>query len=253
MFRITSKLVATALPLALAACGTSAAAPTTHPAAITHAAASGNPPKVDPANFTHPVENPWFPLRPGQVARYKGENEGTPAVDVLTVTSKTKDIQGVKTTVVDDRLYLNGKLGETTEDWYAQDNKGNVWYFGEDTATLDPATGHVKSRDGSFQSGVNGAAAGIFLGGDLKVGQTGQQEYYKGHAEDHYKVVGLNEPVSVPFVSTRHALKTEETSPLEPGVLDNKFYVRGIGTVVEKTVKGGNELFKLVAFKKGKM
>ena len=52
-------------------------------------------------------------------------------------------------------------------------------------------------------------------------------------------------------MSSKRALKTKETTPLEPGVVDAKFYVRGIGTVKEATVKGGTEHFELVSFKKG--
>jgi hypothetical protein len=71
------------------------------------------------------------------------------------------------------------------------------------------------------------------------VGQTGRQEYYKGHAEDHFKVIGLYRTVAAP--GTRNALLTEETTPLEPGTVDHKLYVRGIGTVLELTVRGGSE------------
>ncbi len=51
----------------------------------------------------------------------------------------------------------------------------------------------------------------------------------------------------MPYGSFRHALKTEETTALEPGVIDNKFYVRGIGEVVETSVTGPLEQLQLVA------
>ena len=84
-----------------------------------------------------------------------------------------------------------------------------------------------------------------------KAGQTAVQEYYKGHAEDHFRVLSLSASVRVPFVATKRALLTKEWTPLEPGVLDHKFYVRGIGMVKETTVKGPRETNALVSVKPG--
>ena len=86
---------------------------------------------------------------------------------MLRVTNRTKLIQGARCTVVDDRLYLHGRLEERTTDWYAQDEKGNVWYFGEDTAELDKH-GRVTSTEGSWQAGVDGARAGIYMPAEPK-------------------------------------------------------------------------------------
>jgi len=67
-----------------------------------------------------------------------------------------------------------------------------------------------------------------------------------------FATVSLRTPVSVPYISTRRAMLTEEWTPLEPGVLDHKLYVRGVGTVLEQTVKGGDERAALVSFKPGR-
>jgi hypothetical protein len=202
-----------------------------------------------PGDFVSRVDNPWFPLRPGTVYVYRGGDKGQPSRDVLTVTHATKVIQGIRATVIDDRVYLRGRLAERTKDWYAQDKAGNVWYLGEDTATLD-AGGKVKSTEGTWQVGVDGARAGIFMPGQPRVGQTSRQEYYKGHAEDQFKVLSLSAHVHTPAASSRHALLTQETTPLEPGVIDHKIYVRGVGTVTEKTVKGGHERLVLVSVRR---
>lgn len=155
--------------------------------------------------------------------------------------------------MVRDRLYLDGSLAEDTTDWYSQDREGNVCYFGEATATFD-ARGRVESREGSFQAGVHGARPGIYMSGRPRVGQSLQQEYYKGHAEDRFTVASLRASVKVPFVSARRtALRTTERTPLEPKVLDAKYYVRGIGTVKELQVKGPGprEHLELVSFRRG--
>jgi hypothetical protein len=237
-------LAAAALPLALAACGSSGKQPST-------SAPSPNAAKIDPANFVARVDNPWFPLVPGTTYRYRGTKDGKPAIDVVTVTHRTKAIEGVRTVAVSDKLYLGGRLAEPTTDWYTQDRLGNVWYFGEDTAELN-AKGKVVSREGSWQAGVDGAQPGIFMPAHPRIGQTFRQEYYKGHAEDHFTIVSLSAPVRVPWGSSRNAMRTTERTPLEPKVLDSKYYVRGIGTVQELQLKGpGHERSDLVSVKRG--
>jgi hypothetical protein len=203
-----------------------------------------------PAEFVARVDNPWFPLHPGTTYVYRGVKEGQPSRDVFTVTAATKAIQGVRCTVVSDKLYLRGRLHERTEDWYAQDRAGNVWYFGEATAELDPG-GHVRSTEGSWQSGVGGARAGVFMPAHPHPGQTGRQEYYKGHAEDHFRVLSLTADVETPAASSTRALLTREWTPLEPGVVDHKLYVKGIGTVLEQAVRGDDERNTLVARRSG--
>jgi hypothetical protein len=199
-----------------------------------------------PRQFVRAVSNPWFPLRPGTVYVYRGVKDGKSARDVLTVTPFTRTIAGIRATVVRDRLYLNGRLEERTTDWYAQDKSGAVWYLGEDTAELD-ARGKVKSTEGSWLTGVRGARAGIYMPAHPAVGGTGRQEYFKGHAEDQFKILSLAASVSTPAASSRRALLTQETTRLEPAVVDHKSYVRGIGTVREEAVRGPLERLVLVS------
>jgi hypothetical protein len=203
-----------------------------------------------PAHFVHGVDNPWLPFRPGMKWVYRGVKDGKTSRDVVTVISRTRLIDGVRCVAVDDRLYLRDALEERTTDWYAQDARGNVWYFGEETAELD-AAGHVTSREGSWRAGVDGAKAGIVMPARPRVGQSFRQEFYKGHAEDHFRALSLSATVHVPYTSSRHALLTKEWTPLEPGVIAHKLYVRGIGMVKEETIKGGDERGELVSFKRG--
>ncbi len=200
--------------------------------------------QATPDKWTRHVTNPWFPLKPGTTFVYTGEKDGVQGRDVVTVTGRTKRIEGVLCTAVDDRLTAAGHLAERTTDWYAQDARGNVWYFGEATAELNKA-GQVTSREGTWQAGVNGARAGIFMPAHPKVGQTFRQEYLKGHAEDHFAVLSTSASVVVGYTASPHALLTKEWTPLEPDTLDHKLYVRGIGMVKEETVKGGNERWEL--------
>ena len=214
--------------------------------------AKGATPRIPKAtDFTPRVDNQWFPLLAGSTYVYRGVKDGQPSRDVVTVTRQVKTIGGVRCAVIQDRLYLSGRLEERTTEWYSQDKQGNVWYFGEDTAEL-AKDGHVTSTSGTWRAGVDGARPGIFMFAQPKVGETAQQEFYKGQAQDHFKVLSLRTPVSVPYISTRKAMLTQEWTPLEPGVLDHKLYVRGVGTVLEQTVKGGDERAALVSFKPGR-
>src|SRR3954453_18345961 len=145
--------LALATPPALAAPGCPAAA--TRDAAL--------PPKLPPASdFVRTIDNPWFPLKPGTALTYRGEGGGPPPSAALRAPPPTKRIAGIRATVIDDRVYENGRLAERTHDWYAQDKAGNVWYLGEDTATLK-ADGSVESTEGTWRTGRNGARAGISM------------------------------------------------------------------------------------------
>ena len=202
--------------------------------------------RLDPGNFVARVDNVWYPLRPGTTYVYRGVKDGQPSRDVLTVTHQVRTIDGVPCVVVSDRLYLRGRLGERTTEWYTQDKQGNVWYFGEDTAELN-RNGQVTNTNGTWRAGVKGARPGIFMFAHPRVGQSAQQEFYKGQAEDHFQVLSLHASVKVPYTTSKAAILTKEWTPLEPGVVDHKLYVRGIGTVLEQTLKGGDERAELVS------
>jgi hypothetical protein len=244
-------ILLTAAALAAAGCGTATAQ---HSGAARQASQQARktalPPPLPPAtDFTRTIDNPWFPLKPGTVLTAKGEDGGTPATDILRVTHRTKRILGIRATVIDDRVYENGRLNERTHDYYAQDKQGNVWYLGEDTATLKP-NGQVESREGTWRAGVHGGRAGIFMPAHPHVGDGGWQEYLNGHAEDRYRILNFHTRVHTPASSSNHAMLIRETTPLEPRVVDHKIYVRGIGTVREETVKGGNERYQLVSIRR---
>ena len=217
---------------------------------IKSGAGPGWPQTLQPTDFVARVDNQWFPLKPGSRWHYRAVDGDGHFSDKMRVTHRTKTILGVETTVVHDVVLRHRRPREVTSDWYAQDRDGNVWYFGENTRELN-RHGQVTSREGSFRAGRDGALPGVLFPGDPRVGQKARQEYYRGHAEDHFKVLDLDARVSTPYASTRHAVRTNETSPLEPGVVDNKYYVRGVGTVKELTVKGPKERVHLVSFHRG--
>jgi len=249
-------LIAGTLALAVSACSKTGTSVTASPSrAAAHGASSspspsGYHPAIDPPNFQAVVDNPWFPLKPGSRYVYTGVKDGKRARDIYVVTNSTKLIEGVPCVVVSDKLYLGGILEEKTSDYYTQDRQGNVWYFGEDTEELN-TNGKVTSREGSWLSGQGGAQPGIFMQANPVVGQPFRQEYYPGHAEDQFKVIDLASAIKVPYGSFADALLTKEWTTLEPGVIDHKYYVKGIGEVAELTAKGPIERAVLVSYTAG--
>ena len=205
-------------------------------------------PAFDKSNFHDPlkIDNKFFFFKPGAVMIYNGtDEEGKPDRDVITVTNITKDIQGISTRAVNDTEWVEGKLVETTNDWYAQDDKGNVWYMGEDTTDF---TNKKNPHEGSWQAGVKGGEGGIIMLAEPKVGVTYDQELAKGVAEDKATVLSLNNNLTVPYGSFSNVLKTKEFSPLEPDVSENKYYAANVGDLKEKT-KGSKEGIELVQIK----
>jgi hypothetical protein len=202
-------------------------------------AVSKLPPFPDPTGFVDVIDNPYFPLQPGTRFVALGMDGTEPLKNVTDVTDTKKRILGVRVVVVLDRVFISGHLAEKTFDYYAQDKDGNVWYFGEDTKEYD-ASGNVISTAGTFQAGKDGASAGIVMRAHPKVGETTQQEFAPGVAEDLGTVVSLDEAVTVPYGNFHGCLKTRDFTPLDPGALEVKFYCRGIGFVKGRDISGGS-------------
>jgi hypothetical protein len=204
-------------------------------------------PVFDPAHFTHPVGNPYYPLTPGLVTRMRGVDEGERLIEVVRVTHRAKTILGVRTTVIRDVVRRSDhSLEEKTTDWYANDDQGNVWYLGEKTATYDEH-GNVESRDGSWEAGVDGAVPGVLMPADAGSSSSATRpEFAPGAAEDQSWFVQHLGHVRTPAGRFDDVVRSFEWTRLEPGVISMKFYAAGIGIVAERDVAGGKERLWLV-------
>jgi hypothetical protein len=201
-------------------------------------------PAIDAADFVAGVDNPYMPLAPGARWVYEGEADGETERVEVTVTDERKEVMGVAAVVVRDTVTAGGELVEDTRDWFAQDRAGNVWYLGEETAEYEE--GEVTSTEGSWQAGVDGALPGIVMPADPAVGDAYRQEYLEGEAEDLAEVLRLDATATVPTGEYRDLLVTEEWNPLDPEPVEEKYYARGIGLVLEVTTRGGDERVELV-------
>ncbi len=227
-----------------ATAGTSAATPSGRVAVTSGTAGAG---RAVPAAFRNPRQNPYFPLRPGTVSRYRGSADGERYVETVTVTRRHRVISGVPTTVVRDVVRrTDGTLAERTTDWYAPDRHGTVWYFGERTATFDER-GRLESREGSWRDGVAGARRGVVMPAHPRPTDAYRQELRVGHAEDQAWIVQRGLRVRVPYGRVRQAIRSLEWTRLEPGVVSAKIYAPGLGIVRERDLAGGDERFELVS------
>jgi hypothetical protein len=199
-------------------------------------------PALDPSEFTTDITNPWYPLKAGTRWTYREVEDGKVNQVVVTATSVTRKVaSGVTARVVRDTVTRDGEVIEDTKDWYAQAADGTVWYLGEDTAEFKD--GKLDTREGSFEAGVRGAEAGIIMPASPKVGQSYRQEYLRGEAEDKGKILAFGKSAKVPAGTYDGLLLTADTTPLEPDVLEQKYYAKGVGLVltVDKNA-GGREV-----------
>ncbi len=201
----------------------------------------GDPVEIDPSRFSAEIDNPYWPMAPGTVWIYRA---GEQRVEVR-VTNRTRSVMGVETRVVHDVVTENGVPVEDTFDWYAQDDDGNVWYFGEQTTEFED--GKPAGHAGAWEAGVDGALPGVVVPAEPEVGMSYRQEYDAGEAEDRATVLSVDATASVPYGEFTEALQTEDTTPLEPGIVEHKFYARDVGPVLAVKVKGETGREELVS------
>ena len=223
----------------------------------------------DPGIFSNPttIDNTYWPLEPGTVFTYFAETDDACVWNRVEVTYGTEEIDGVVARVVLDREWVDesedcgdktdqyptdfpagyGALAEITHDWFAQDDNGNIWYLGEHTVSLDAdeeeceewadpddVFGKTGCLDGSFESGVDGAEAGILMLAAPSKGDFYQQEFDEDNAEDWAKVLNF-----VTIDESEGCLKIKEWTPLERGAIEHKYYCPEEGLLLIEEVSGG--------------
>jgi hypothetical protein len=212
-----------------------------------------DPVTLNAADFSATIDNSQWPMTVGSrwVYRVTDMSNGSTRRELITVTPRTKLMaDGIRARVVRDVVTDHGKPVEVTDDWYAQDSHGNVWYFGEHTTSYE----HGKPTDnGSWEAGVDGAMPGIALPAHPTVGLSYREEYSKGIAEDQSRVLALDAQAQVRAGHFTKVLLTEDYSPIERRVSELKFYAKGSGqAVLAIDVSGGTDREELIRYTQGR-
>jgi hypothetical protein len=184
--------------------------------------------------------NQYFPLIPGTVWLYSvTDGNDVPIEEIrVEVLEEYKEILGINCIVVRDQVWEIDPLGgdpvlvEDTYDWYAQDLDGVVWYFGEIASNYED--GELIDTEGSWKGGRDYAVPGIVMLANPQAGDVYRQEFLLGDAEDAADVIGYVDGVVVGATTYDNVLKTHDFTPIEPDVLEYKYYAPGIGFIYEE-------------------
>jgi hypothetical protein len=181
--------------------------------------------------FTQPtnVTNPLFPISDLHSALLLGNDEA----DLLRIETTllpepkvvTIDGEQVNTLVSQFVEYIDGRIAEVALDWYAQDDDGAVWYFGEDVFNYED--GEVANTDGSWQAGEDGPP-GMIMPADPQVGDAYRPENIPGLVFEEVVVTDVGVIVAGPRGNVDGAIIGRENHPAE-GVYEDKTFAPGYG------------------------
>jgi len=179
--------------------------------------------------------NRFFVLQPGFTTVFAGNEDGAHKRLTITVTAKTRVIDGIRCRIVVERQTSNGHIEEIAENYFAIDRvTRNVFYFGEDVNIYNH--GVVVSHESAWRSGVDGARFGLIMPPSVGVGDLFLQERAPGVAEDQAEVVETGIRAHTAAGVFKGAFKTRETTVLEPDSEEFKLYAPGVGLVQDDTL-----------------
>lgn len=188
--------------------------------------------RLEPDELTSIGRNPYFILEPGYVLVLEAGNERL----TITVLNETKKIDNVETRIVEERETKNDRPVEISRNYFAISKRtNNVYYFGEDVDMYK--AGKVISHEGAWIAGVNGARFGLAIPGAPALKARYYQELAPGVAMDRAEIVSLNETLTTPAGVFKQVLKVVETTPLERGAAEAKYYAAGAGLLQDGSLK----------------
>ncbi len=190
------------------------------------------------------VAHSHLPMQPGMVWVYEGYDHLRFRRDVVRVLDGKRPILGVACTALSQEVTLDGRLVERTTLWYAQDDAGNVWQFGEES--MDFSIGPVQITADSWEAGVDGNEPWMCLGADPRPGMV-FAGIHSGHA-DAVVVRAVGVLADVPAGLFGDCLEVVESNPDDPEDEDLIIYAPGVGLVSEESISGRIEL---VSFSRG--
>ncbi|MCU7935089.1 MAG: hypothetical protein KZQ99_09435 [Candidatus Thiodiazotropha sp. (ex Dulcina madagascariensis)] len=206
---------------------------------------------VDPDDVDYSSANPYVSIVAGHTYVLRAGEEAEETV-VVHVTEESREIQGVLCRVVVDAVVVtemdeeDGGIDyipiEVTDDWFAQDVDGNVYYCGEVSRNFED--GVLVDLDGSFEAGREFAKAGVLIMAMPALDFAHRQEFSLGEAEDIVQYLDLAgipdmENENFPCAAAGGCLMTFDFAPLEPEATEYKYYLPGIGFVLAEAMEDG--------------
>lgn len=207
----------------LLGCGGSASAPSAPQTPQVSKAAQSAQASQSAGNgqFSQPVavDNPMFPLAVGTQFNYQGkivqDGESKPHTVTFTVTDLSKVVDGVQTVVAWDRDFLEGKLQEQELAFFAQDDQGNVWNFGEYPEEYE--NGKFTGAPSTWIRGVDGAYGGIHMLSQPRTGMKYREGLVPAIEFDDVSVVArTGQRTCLAGTCYKQVLVVDETSPNDP-------------------------------------
>lgn len=189
-------------------------------------------PTPDPADFRDGADNPWFPLTPGTVWTYRRDTETGSAHLVADVLPTPREIAGVATTGVRWQVRRHGRPVTVLVRWYAEDEAGNVWWFGQDVRRGPPVDDLARR---SWKAGEDGAEAGLVLSAEPRVGDGYANADAPRAVQRRSTVVSLSATVATSDHTYRDTVLTRDLSSLQPTLVTQSFFARDIGLVAQQT------------------
>lgn len=173
--------------------------------------------------------SPFFVLEPGYQLVLENKKGGQL---VITVLNETRKIGNVETRVVEENESENGKTVEISRNFFAFCREtGGVYYFGEEVDIYK--NGKIVKHEGAWLAeGAN--KAGVAMPGLALLGARYYQELAPGVAMDRAEIISISETKQTPAGTFAKCLKTEESSPLERGTKEFKYYAPGIGLIQDE-------------------
>ncbi len=192
---------------------------------------------LEDCDFSSTGSNRFFILEPDYRLVFGGEGDRGEDVElIITVLDETKVVDGIKTRVVEERESVDGELVEVSRNYFAICKQTNsAFYFGEDVDIYEG--GQIVSHEGAWLAGQEGAEAGLAMPGIVLLGSKYQQEIAPGIAMDRARIVSMDEEVDTAAGEFEDVLKIAETTPLEPGVVEYKYYAAEVGLIQDGDLK----------------
>jgi hypothetical protein len=190
----------------------------------------------DPNAFQTTVDNNYFPLIPGTIKTFEGDEDGTPSRVVTEVLTDTAAVAGVTCTVLVETEYEDEDLNEISRNWFAQEKAtGNVYYFGEEVDGYED--GEIVSHEGAWKVGEEADAPGLIFPADPQIGDVFNPESVPDLTEETAEIIEMGLEYSTPYGDFTDVIRVEEHESGESSA-EWKLYAPGVGLIAEEYESG---------------